>query len=797
MLCFTLLQRETHKNHTMRRQAELLLAACFILGGMSVGQYIHKSSRELSRMTQSSAGPREIQQTDQLSQEEKQQRKQQVLTQGRSSITRSIADAVTIKDTNVFFLTCPDGNIPVAESHGYGLYYHDCRFLNGYELRVADTKLNPLVSTGASGSTAIFELTNPELMIREGEHIPSEQIGVTWRRSLDGQELELMESIRLHNYGSKTVRFPLSLSFQAGFEDVFNIRGLLSEQPGEVQPPSWKDGRLVFLYEGADERFRGLSIQFQTSPDQRKHGAVEYDITVEPRASVEITLRLVLAESEDRDKLDAALARPIQRRSSEVANQRQQAAPFGIPTSYVSDSLLLNNTIQNSLHDLQMLITTIDGSAFFAAGIPWFTTLFGRDSLITSFQMLAFQPETAAETLRLLARLQAQQKDDWRDAQPGKILHELRIGELARLGEIPHSPYYGTVDATPLFLILLAQHAQWTGSIDLFHELHDAVEAALTWIDRYGDTNNDGYIDYASKSSHGLINQGWKDSGDALVNADGTLATPPISLVEVQGYVYAAKNGIADLFEQSGESDRAARLREEADALRLKFNRDFWLEEEGIYAFALEAKGKPLQVISSNPGHALWSGIAEPEKAQRTAARLMEDDMFNGWGIRTLSSREKAYNPTGYHLGTVWPHDNALIAVGFRRYGFDESAQRILKGILEAAMNFRHYRLPELFSGFSRAEYRIPVHYPVACHPQAWAAASIPYLISSFLGLEPAAFEKKLRIRRPTLPDFVDRMDVDGLRVGNATVDLHYERSASGETVADVRKVKGDLNVQT
>jgi len=732
----------------------------------------------------------EIKKTNLLSEKEKQERKQQVLAQGRPSITRSIADAIVIKSANIFFLTRPDGSIPLGDSHGFGLYYHDCRFLNGYELTLGDTRLNTLVSATPAGNAAIFEFTNPELQVEEGKHIRSDEIGLTWERTLDGQRNTLHETIRLKNYGSEMVQLPLSLTFQAGFEDVFAIRGLLPEQPGEMYAPVWHGKELVFLYEGKDKYYRRLAIHFSTPPSETDQTRVQFEVTLGPREMKEFSLSLTVSESTERDEFS-----PGQKAERTVTRTNKFPDWFSEQVQYESDSLLLNKIMDSSLRDLRTLVTSIDEREFFAAGVPWFVTLFGRDSLITGLQTLAVQPEIAAETLRLLAKFQAREADPWRDAQPGKILHELRIGELARLGEIPHTPYYGTADATPLFLILLAEHANWTGDLSLFEELQDAAEAALAWITEYGDINGDGYVEYKSQSEEGLVNQGWKDSGNAIVDANGRLAQPPISLVEVQGYIYRAKTGLAELFERSGELERASQLRREAETLRINFNRDFWLEQEGIYSLALEGNGDPLKAISSNPGHALWAGIADPEKAKRTAGRLMAEDMYSGWGIRTLSSKERSYNPTGYHLGTVWPHDNALIAGGFLRYGFHDFARRIFMGILEAAMTFKDYQLPELFSGFSRAEYSVPVHYPVACHPQAWAAGSIPYLMSSFLGLEPMAFEHRLRIRQPILPDFVDRVWVRRLQVGSARVDLYYERTSDGGTKMDVLNVDGKLDV--
>ena len=409
-------------------------------------------------------------------------------------------------------------------------------------------------------------------------------------------------------------------------------------------------------------------------------------------------------------------------------------------------------------------------------------TLFGRDSLISGLQSLAYEPNVAEQTLRLLAKFQGDKVDDWRDEQPGKIMHELRVGEMAHLNEVPQTPYYGSIDATPLFLILLAEHAAWTCRLNVFHDLRGDAEKALKWMAEYGDPHHAGWLAYADKSSKGLSNQGWKDSGDSIMNADGSLAKPPIALAEVQGYVYLAKRGMAGLYRRDGDDAAADRLEKEADDLRRRFNRDFWLEDKGIFALALQDGGKPAAVVASNAGQALWSGIADADKARRTADRLMADDVFSGWGIRTLSMQEKRYNPSGYHVGSVWPHDNSLIVAGFRNYGLDEAARRVFAGIAEAATYFHGDRLPEVFSGFRREHFGVPVRYPVACHPQAWAAGSVPFLLQSLLGLTPEAFDGRLRIVRPVLPDGVDRVELHRLRVGEARVDLRFTRRTGPES---------------
>jgi glycogen debranching enzyme len=394
-----------------------------------------------------------------------------------------------------------------------------------------------------------------------------------------------------------------------------------------------------------------------------------------------------------------------------------------------------------------------------------------------------------------MAKYQGIKIDPWRDEEPGKIMHELRVGEMAHLNEIPQTPYYGTIDATPLFLVLVARHAAWIGELRVFNDLRPNIEAALSWMSEYGDRNHDGYLEYQKASKNGLSNQGWKDSGDAITNEDGRLAQPPISLVEVQGYVYLAKISLADLYELAGESRRATELRQQAESLRSRFNRDFWIEDRQFYALALESKNRPVSVISSNPGQALWTGIIDRTNARATVDRLMSDELFSGWGIRTLASKERRYNPIGYHLGTVWPHDNALIAAGCRRYGFDQEACRVFTALVEAAEQFEHHRLPEVFAGFRRENYGVPVRYPVACHPQAWAAGAVPYLVQAVLGLVPDGFNHRLWIRHPALPDFVHWVEVHRLRVGSAHADLRFERAQNETVRATVIEVSGNLDV--
>ena len=725
--------------------------------------------------------------------EERQERKHRIQTHGRSSVTRSIADAIVIKAGELFFLSEPNGRVPLGDTHGYGLYYHDCRFLNGYELKLAQADPDLLAATADCGFMSIVELTNPDLKTAHGQLIPKEQVGITWQRTIDTEHLALSEELTCQNYGVELIVLPLALTFRAAFEPLFAVRGLLAELRGQAHPPRWHEGHLCFLYAGADGLFRSLAVYFSPIPHAMDGTTAYFHLTLQPQERHQLRITLCLGESSDRHRVHAA--RPHQPQRVQRRLQAASAQALATAAEVCSDSLLFNSIIDRSLRDLHLLQTTIQGQQFFAAGVPWFVALFGRDSIIAALQMLPYNSAIAAQTLRLLASYQGQKVDAWRDEEPGKIMHELRVGELAHLNEIPQTPYYGTVDATPLFLILVAQHAAWTGDLTVFRDLRSNIERALAWMATYGDQNGDGYLEYQGSAQQGLINQGWKDSGDAVVNADGTLAQPPIALVEVQGYVYLAKTALADLYAHAGEAARAAQLRREAQALRAQFNRDFWLAEKHCYALALQAEHQPAAVITSNPGQALWTGIADLDKARQTVARLMADDMFSGWGVRTLSAQERRYNPIGYHLGTVWPHDNALIAAGFRRYGCDTAACRILRGMVEAATHFAHYRLPEVFAGFCRADYGIPVRYPVACHPQAWAAGAIPFLMMTALGLVPEALAHRLRIVQPILPDFLQRLEVHRLRVGNGCADLRFARRADGSVAVTVVRVEGQLEV--
>jgi glycogen debranching enzyme len=702
------------------------------------------------------------------------------------SIHGNVAEALVIKNGNLFFLSEPDGTVPLAPGHGFGLYYHDCRFLNGYELKICGKKPEVLVRNADRGFMATLGLSNADVDIK-GKSLLKHSVEIRWERLASAEDLALVDSLLVQNLTSDSISFSLEFQFQAAFEDIFAIRGLFQGKHGMRHPPVWENSALSFRYDGADEIEREIAIHFSPRPDGVLPNSASYQIELAPRRSQQLRVSLAVSTSERQKR---AVRRQVRARSWE-----QEAGSWPEQNTQVqTSSLLLSRVMDRSLNDLRMLRCSLDGGAgYFAAGVPWFVALFGRDSIITALQTLAYDLSIAEHTIRLLGKYQGKELNPWREEEPGKILHELRVGEMANLGEIPHTPYYGTVDATPLWLVLIGEHATWSGETRLFDELRPQIDSALNWIEQYGNADGDGYVKYDCKIEKGLANQGWKDSGDGIVNADGSLAEPPIALVEVQGYVYQAKIEMAALFRRVGEEEQASALEEQAARLRERFDRDFWVDD-GYYALALQQGNRQAAVLSSNTGHALWSGIAQPKRAGKIAEWLLSDEMFNGWGVRTLTNAALRYNPLGYHLGTVWPHDNSLIAAGFKRYGLDHEALKIISGLIEAAVHFQSYRLPELFGGFAQQDYGIPVSYPVACQPQAWSAGAVPYLLTTALGLEGDGFESKLRIVRPMLPENVNQVEVHGLHVGQGSVDLLFTRSGD-HVAAKVQQLKGKMEV--
>ena len=701
-----------------------------------------------------------------------------VLTHGTSTLIADVGETLTTKSGGVFCLCAAAGDIDSSVSPAHGLYFHDTRFLDRAVLRLGDEPLSVLLSSAADDDRSVSELTNPDLELARGHVIPKQQIGIRRERKLGKR---VSETISVRNFGLEPVALEFGLEFAAGFDSMFAIRGAEVGRRGKLYKPSWTENRLEFRYDGADGRVRTTTLSFDPKPTRAGAGAVaRYRLELAPAAS-----RCIRVEVEIADTGPGAL---------ETTPVTWRRNPRFSSVTITSDNPLFQRVLERSFADLEMLVTRERGEVFFAAGVPWFVCLFGRDSIITALETVAYNPRVAAETLILLARYQGSHHDEWRDEEPGKILHELRGGEMANLGEVPQTPYYGTVDATPLFLCLMAEYVRWTGDLDLFRKLERHVERALHWLDSIADHDGDGFVDYVSRSEKGLANQGWKDSGNSIANSDGSPAEPPVALVEVQGYVYRARLDTAWLYRLSGRRQEAERLERQARDMRKRFQGAYWLPDRRYLAVALQKGGRPAEAISSNAGQALWSGIVSKRHASAVARTLLSKRMFSGWGIRTMAEGEAAYNPLDYQVGAVWPHDNAMIAAGLKRYGFSEDALRVFTAIYQAASRSSSYRLPEVFAGFDRGDSPEPVRYPVACSPQAWAAGAIPYMLRTALGLEPDATENTLRVVRPVLPDWLGEVSVRGLRVGKATVDLLFRRQ-HGETSVVVLEQHGPLHV--
>ncbi|MFQ6020150.1 MAG: glycogen debranching N-terminal domain-containing protein, partial [Dehalococcoidia bacterium] len=552
---------------------------------------------------------------------------------------------------------------------------------------------------------------------------------------------------------------------------------------GRRLPPRVHPGGVTFSYTGRDGVSRRTSIHFAPHPNAIDAGQALFHMEVAPSQSVDIQAAV---------SLDQIVGRGTARRSTQSLADRYQQWKEG-STQVITSNELFNTVLDRSLTDLRVLWTKNEDTPYIAAGTPWFDTLFGRDTSLTALQTLAIQPEISRQALRSLAAHQGSQPDPEREEEPGKIHHELRRGEMANCGEVPYARYYGSVDSTPLFLLLANEYYRWTADLELMLALEPALRGAIQWIDRYGDLDGDGYLEYKRNSKRGLDNQGWKDSFDSMTHADGTLLKPPIAVVEVQGYVYAAKKGLARVFSDLGDHSQAEQLWADAERLRRRLNRDFWLKD-GYYATALDARKSPATPMSSNAGQMLWTGVPSRHQARSLAERLMRNEMFSGWGIRTLISNARRYNPLGYHLGTVWPHDNAIIAAGLKRYGFESELNEIATGLFDACCAFPYFRLPELFGGDPRSGYRSPVPYPVACRPLAMAAAAMPYILTSILGLCPDAPRRRLQVVRPRLPYWLEFVRLTGLRVGEGQVDLVFQRRGK-RTFVNVLASRGPVEV--
>jgi glycogen debranching enzyme len=733
-----------------------------------------------------------------------------------------------LKHGNLFLLSDPFGDVH-PDSRGLGLYDLDTRILSCAVLRINGVRPTLLRTQAAANHIATIQLTNPELRrdpaIKQGaeEALASRAISVTRRRWIAGG---LAERIEVTNYSGFHQRIEVDLELDADAADIFEVRGRIRERRGTYFPVEATPESITFAYEGLDGFIRRTLVTMSPGEVVASDGngalpregsvRVRWSLEIDPGARQGVTWEVAtqLAPSGHArvtEEIPTRLAQSVtaggsgggraDNGGSAIAPPTEAEAEYGTWQERCarirSDGELLDLAIRRSIADLRLLRNDgpMHGEHYLAAGVPWFTTLFGRDSIITALEVLPFMPDVARETLRVLADWQATEDDPERDMEPGKILHELRVGELARTGELPHRPYYGSIDSTPLWLILLDETYRWTGDLDLVRSLWPNAIAALEWIDRYGDRDGDGFVEYERRTPHGLLNQGWKDSGDAIRHSDGTPAVPPIALVEIQGYVYDAKRRMASLAERLGDRQLSKHLLLEAAELEVRFNEAFWMPDLAYYAMALDRDKRQVGGIGSNAGHCLWSGIVPKDRIDAVVDRLLDPSMDCGWGIRTYASGQPGYNPVGYHTGTVWPHDNALIAAGMKRAGRHDAADRVASRIFEAAQHSPDFRLPELFCGFDRGLADVPVPYPVACSPQAWAAATSLSLLQTMLGMHADAAKDILELDRPHLPAWLGKVTVHDLRVGERTVDLLFHRWRGNTTSAEVLRRDGPLEL--
>ncbi|MGI9168704.1 MAG: amylo-alpha-1,6-glucosidase [Caulobacteraceae bacterium] len=673
-----------------------------------------------------------------------------------------VVQPALVKDGALFMVCRADGGITKACGSGLGIFYRDTRYLSAYEIRIGAKPPLTLMTSSARGDQAVLELTNDAVEQLDDRPLEVQSLGVHLERTADGERLTLTDVFTLRNFAPESVTFRLSLTIDALFEDIFELRGAKAVKRGPPRAVKGGENGLGFDYLGADGVARRMEVGFSRPARVRGRGGArvaDFDFSLESQARESLTITFAVDEAG----------------APRAASPPKPAFYHGVGVE--SDYAVLNLVAERSIRDLAMLRTGLADN-FIAGGMPWFVSPFGRDSILAARHTLAFDPRPAEGVARLFAVYQGKKRHAETGEQPGKIHHELRLGAMAHLKEVPHRPSYTSVDSTPLYLILIGEHARWTGCLDLFRELRPAVDAALAWLDGDGDSDRDGYLDYTGDTPEGPINQGWKDSSFGIPRKDGGLPKSPIALCEVQGYVYLAKTLIAAALRSNGEGAGADRLEAQAKKLRERFNRDFWMEDEGCYALALERGGRQVTVVSSNAGQALWSGIAEADKAARTAERLMAPDMNCGWGVRTLSEGAAAYNPLNYHLGCVWPFDNALIVAGLRRYGLDEAALRLFAAVVDAGGYFALGRLPEFYVGFTREPGLFPARCPFAEPMQAWSAGAVPYMLASLLGLTRVGEE--VRMERPVLPLGVDRLAVRGLSSGNARIDCELGRGADG-----------------
>ena len=674
--------------------------------------------------------------------------------------------ARVLKYGRMFFVFDRMGDVQTSGLGEEGLYYDGTRHLSDLSLNLWNDRPLLLSSTVAihnflfTADLANLDLSRDgEIAIHRGTlHVVRSRF--LWRNSC-------YENLLLVNHGLEQIEVPLRIGFDADFADVFEVRGTVRERKGKRLDEQIAQKSVTLAYMGLDDALRRTVIQSDVEPVSASPTALDFELAVRPKERVKLQLE-VCCNPGHREMVGYSEAY-----SSASAELTEISAAF---PQITSSNSRFSDWIARSTSDLQMVIAGNPERNYPYAGVPWFSTVFGRDGIITALQTLWLNPEIAKGVLDFLASSQADRTDAMADSEPGKILHEMRNSEMAVTGEVPFARYYGSVDATPLFIILAGAYFERTADRDFVKRLWPNIERALSWIDDYGDVDGDGFVEYARHSGKGLVQQGWKDSNDSVFHADGTIAEPPVALCEVQGYVYAAKLAAARLSHAFGDVDRSCALEIQAETLRTRFEEEFWCEDLGMYALALDGRKRPCRVRASNAGHCLYTGIASTERGRRVAETLVGSEFFTGWGIRTVAKSEVRYNPLSYHNGSIWPHDNSIIASGLAKYGRKKLAGQILLALLDLSSEVELHRLPELFCGLTRRPAEGPTLYPVACSPQAWAAAAPFLILEGCLGISLQPERDRIVFDRPFLPEGIPQLSIRNLRCGKGVADLLLER---------------------
>lgn len=711
---------------------------------------------------------------------------------------------IILKHGEAFVVADGRGNLPASEQET-GLFWHGTRFLRSCDLFIQELPLIALShSISDEEGVCQVDLTNPYLTLDSGEHLSQGVIHIQRVLALRGRAFS--ETMTITSFHQRPVTLSLAMKVVADFLDIFEVRGMTRTRRGLIEPPSMTNDEVILGYRGLDAVRRVTTIGLKPAADVVSVGGVYWNLALNPGIPFTLVVTAQLseqpleAEKDVTNNFNESGVHVIQTPAQTPAQAAElQGASSGrhirIPR-VVSDNVFFDRLLSRSMHDLIMMCTNTPQGLYPYGGIPWYVCPFGRDGLITSLEFLPWFPEIARGVLRFLAKRQGTKEDTFSEEEPGKILHEYRFGEMANLREIPFIPYYGSIDATPLFLIVLEQYIRWTNDLAFLRRFWPHAQAAARWMLDYGDRDGDSFLEYFKQADSGLVNQGWKDSEDAVSHADGQLAEGPIALCEAQGYAYAAYLSMSYLASRLGRVDESALWTERATLIRANFQQAFWWPEEQAYYLALDGEKRPCAVMSSNAGQCLWTGIPSDEQAEGLMNRLLRDDMHTEWGIRTLSSRAARYNPMSYHNGSVWPHDTAIIGAGFARYGRKDETARLLGNLYDASLYFEGVRLPELFCGFQRLRGFGPTRYPVACAPQSWAAGAPFLLLAAALGLEPDGERACVRLHHPSLPGWLNWMEIGGVQVGKRRGHFRFERTNSSTEVSVLEDSELDADIQ-